>query len=302
MSKFGSLITAMVTPFKKGDKTQIDFEAVEKIVEHLVKTQSESIIVAGTTGESPTLTHDEEIELLKCVQAKIKNLKTNTQVIFGAGSNSTETSITMSQRAEKANADGLLLVTPYYNKPNQKGLKEHFSLIASKTNLPIILYNVPGRAVISLQAQTITELHKEFSQISSLKEASNNIDIVTKVLNSVDSTEFSVYSGDDSLTLPMLAVGAQGVISVASHLVGKEMQSMIQEYKAGRVAKALEIHQKLFQLFEILFIEPNPTCIKEALGIIGICAPELRGPLVSLNPEQRAELKKILSTTVTQTA
>lgn len=299
MSKFGSVITAMISPFS-ADGTKVDFAATEKIVEHLVKNGSDALVISGTTGESPTLTHDEEVELFKCVQAKVKALKASTKLIFGAGSNSTQTAITMSKEAERLNADGVLIVTPYYNKPNQDGLKEHYSQIAKATTLPIILYNVPGRCVIGLQAQTIVDLAKAYPNICALKEASNNIDLITKVKLGLGSTKFEIYSGDDSLTLPMLAVGADGVISVASHLVGNEMQEMIKEFKNGNISKAIAIHQKIFPLFDALFTEPNPTCIKEAMAMMGFCFASLRSPLVALKPEQKSSLKQIVNSIVKQ--
>lgn len=298
LDRFGPVITAMATPFKKNSKHEIDFEATERLVEHLINNGSDSLIVSGTTGESPTLTHDEEIELLNCVKNKIKSLGKNTPVIFGAGSNSTQTAIKMSKLAQENGADGLLIVTPYYNKPNQKGLKQHFSMIAKSTKLPIILYNVPGRCVIGLQAETIIELANEHSNIVSLKEASNNIDLISKLRSKLKAKDFSIYSGDDSLTLAMLATGADGVISVASHLVGKEMQEMIKNFKSGNNDKAKEIHLKLFPLFDGLFVEPNPTCLKEALDIVGICSSELREPLVPLSSEQRKKLEEIVNSLV----
>ena len=336
MTDFGQIITAMVTPFKAENKHEIDFAATERLIEHLVNNGSDSIIISGTTGESPTLSHDEEVELFLCAQKKIKELeqrhslseklpdarlashvgaeltepsimtthyernaaggasRAGCKIIFGAGSNCTQTSIKMSLKAQELGADGLLIVTPYYNKPNQQGLLAHFSLIAQATNLPIILYNVPSRTNISLKAETIIELNSRFPHICSLKEASSNIDIITQLRSKLKAKDFSIYSGDDSLTLPMLAVGANGVISVASHLVGNQMQEMIRAFNTGDHVKAQEIQAKLMPLFDTLFIEPNPTCIKEALGIIGMCSAILREPLVALSQEQRQDLKKTI--------
>jgi len=285
----------MITPFRAGDAYKLDLAAAERLVEHLVLTGSDSIIVAGTTGESPTLTFEEEAELLKLVIAKTKSLGKNTKVIFGAGSNCTLTAIESSQRAEKLGADGLLIVTPYYNKPNQRGLSAHFSAIATKTSLPIILYNIPGRCVINMQAETIIQLAKAHSNIIALKEASNNIDQVSRIRQDLSSDKFQIYSGDDSLTLPMMAAGADGVISVASHLVGAEMQQMISDFKAGRIAEAQNQHRRLFPLFSALFAEPNPTCLKAALAIMGICGADLRLPLVQLNPEQLKPLQELIT-------
>lgn len=292
---FGSLITAMVTPFKEEDSSKIDFEAVERITEHLINTGSDSIIVSGTTGESPTLSHKEEAELFKKVKSVVENSKLKVPLIFGAGSNSTSTAIESSRTAEELGANGLLIVTPYYNKPNSKGLKEHYRKIAQNTKLPIILYNVPGRCVVSLNAESVYELNREFPNIVALKEASNNLDRVSKIRSWLKKEEFSIYSGDDSLTLPMLSIGADGVISVASHLVGNLILKMISFYKTGKAVEAQEIHNKLFPLFEALFIEPNPTCIKEALCIIGLSSSKLRLPLVALEDDQKTQLKKIIS-------
>ncbi len=294
MTDFGSLITAMITPFQEEDKSLIDYQALEKILDKLIQEKTDSIIISGTTGESPTLSHDEEIELLKFSRNYLKQKNSDIKIIFGAGSNSTQTAIEMSQLGEKHGADGLLLVAPYYNKPNQKGLKRHFELIAKSTKLPIILYNVPSRTVISLDAETVIELANEFDNIIALKEASNNIDLISQLRLSLKSDRFKIYSGDDSLTLAMLAVGADGVISVASHLVGGRMQEMINSFNQGKVSEALEIHLELFPLFDSLFIQPNPTCIKSALGIIGLCSTQLREPLVPLSGEQYQMLEQVL--------
>lgn len=299
---FGAIITAMITPFKEEKPSEIDYIACEKIIKHLLKNGSDSLVISGTTGESPTLTHDEEIELLKFTKALLKKENSNAKIIFGAGSNCTQTAITMSQRAEANGADALLIVTPYYNKPNQKGLYEHYSLIAKATKLPIILYNVPGRTNISLQACTIASLVKDFPHIYGLKEASTNFDLISKIRTQLNSSQFKIYSGDDSLTLPMLAIGADGVISVASHLVGNEMQEMFKELKAGNIELAKRIHLELFPLFEALFTEPNPTCIKEALAILGLSSSKLRSPLVQLDSQQKESLKKVIDTVVKKKA
>jgi 4-hydroxy-tetrahydrodipicolinate synthase len=294
MSQFGSLITAMVSPFKQGDVSKLDFAAAERLVAHLIANNSDSIVVSGTTGESPTLSHDEEVELFKVVKIAANKINPQTKIIFGAGSNSTETVIAMSRQAAKLNADGLLIVTPYYNKPNQKGLKQHYSSIAKSTDLPIILYNVPGRCVVSLQSQSTIALAREYSNIVAIKEASTNIDSLTELRLALGE-RFAIYCGDDSLTLPMLSVGADGVISVASHIVGKQMSEMISYFRHGDNQKALQIHQKLYPLFQALFTEPNPTCIKAILGIMGVCDSSLREPLISLEDFQVETLKSILA-------
>lgn len=293
--QFGSLITAMATPFKQDNVQEIDFVAVDKLVEHLVKTGSDSIIISGTTGESPTLTHEEEHELFQAARAKIDSLGADVKLIFGAGSNSTQTVINTAKKAEELGADGLLMVTPYYNKPSQAGLKAHFSSIAQATKLPIILYNVPSRCVIALEPESVVELARAHSNIVALKEASNNIDLVTAVRTELSSDEFAIYSGDDSLTLPMMAVGADGVISVASHIVGEDMKEMMSSFIQGELQKAQKINKRLFPLFSALFAEPNPTCIKAALGIMNIGSAVVREPLVQLDAEQTTKLQSLIN-------
>lgn len=296
---FGQVLTAMVTPFCRGEVTsplQIDFESVEKLIDHLIKNGSDTLIVAGTTGESPTLSHEEERELCKFVQ-KIADKK--TKIILGAGSNSTETAVECAKNAEKLGVDGVLSVVPYYNKPNQRGLIEHFSQIAKSTNLPIILYNIPGRTAINMEPETVAELAGKYKNIIGYKDATGNLENTSQVIQ-LTPKGFLIYSGDDSLTLPMLSIGAVGVISVASHIVGNEIKDMINSYFAGKIDKAKEIHQKLFPLFKALFKAPNPTCIKAALELKGICKADLRLPLVKLNEKELYELKMVIETTENQ--
>ena len=292
-SQFGQIITAMVTPFRKGEVTSslpIDFEAVEKLVDHLIKTGTDTICVAGTTGESPTLTHDEERELCKFVQ---KTAKGKVKIILGTGSNSTATAIESNKEAEKLGVDGVLSVIPYYNKPSQEGLLEHFGQIAKSTSLPIILYNIPGRTGINMEPQTAATLADKYRNIIGYKDATGNLENTSLVIE-LAPKGFLVFSGDDSLTLPMLSVGAAGVISVASHIVGNEIKDMINSFFAGKIESAKEIHHKLFPLFKALFKAPNPTCIKAALEMKGICGSNLRPPLVKLNQMQLNELKEVM--------
>ena len=291
---FGQVITAMVTPFRKGEVTSplpIDFEATEKLVNHLIKTGTDAICVAGTTGESPTLSHEEERELCKFVQ-KIANKK--VKIILGAGSNSTATAVESTKAAEKLGVNAALSVVPYYNKPSQEGLLEHFGQIAQCTNLPIILYNIPGRTGIKMEPNTVCELAKKYKNIVGYKDATGNLENTSQVVQ-LTPKGFLVYSGDDSLTLPMLSVGAVGVISVASHIVGNEIKDMINSFFAGKIDLAKEIHNKLFPLFKELFKAPNPTCIKAALEIKGLCKSDLRLPLVKLNEKQLDELREIMN-------
>ena len=293
---FGQLLTAMVTPFKKEERTSalpIDFEAVERLVNHLIKTGTDTIVVAGTTGESPTLTHEEEIELCKFVQKIVQN---KVKIVLGAGSNCTSTAVNATKEAEKLGVDGILSVVPYYNKPSQAGLFEHFTQIAKSTKLPVILYNIPGRAGINMEPQTVSELAKNYKNIIGYKDATGNLDNTSQVAK-LTPKDFFIYSGDDSMTLPMLSIGAVGVISVASHIVGNEIKDMINSYFAGKIDLAKEIHHKLFPLFKALFKAPNPTCIKAALEIKGICKADLRLPLVRLNEKELNELKEVINKT-----
>ncbi|OGI20695.1 MAG: 4-hydroxy-tetrahydrodipicolinate synthase [Candidatus Melainabacteria bacterium RIFCSPHIGHO2_02_FULL_34_12] len=290
---FGQVLTAMITPFCRGEVTsplQIDYEGTEKLIDHLIKTGTDTIIVAGTTGESPTLSHEEERELCKFVQ---KTTGKKIKIILGAGSNSTATAIESTKEAEKLGVDGVLSVVPYYNKPNQRGLIEHFSQIAKSTSLPIILYNIPGRTGINMEPQTAAELVSKFKNIIGYKDATGNLENTSQVIQ-LAPKGFLIYSGDDSLTLPMLSIGAVGVISVASHIVGNEIKDMINSFFTGKIDKAKEIHNKLFPLFKALFKAPNPTCIKAALEIKGICKSDLRLPLVKLTEKELAELKMVI--------
>lgn len=289
LSPFGQLLTAMVTPFKSD--LSIDFDATKKLVNHLINNGTDTIVVAGTTGESPTLTHEEERELFKHV-IKVSNGK--HKVILGAGSNSTKTAVESSKEAEKLRADGILSVVPYYNKPSQAGLLEHFGQIAKSTTLPIILYNIPGRTGITMEPKTIAELATKYKNIIACKDSTSNIDLVNQIIE-LAPKNFLIYSGDDYMTLPLLSIGACGVISVASHIVGNEIKNMINYYFAGKIDLAKEVHHKLAPLFKALFKAPNPTCIKAALEIKGICKADLRPPLVKLNEKELNELKQVIN-------
>ena len=280
----GEVITAMVTPFN--EKREVDYEKVEILAYQLVNTGSDAVIVAGTTGESPTLTFDEEIEILSSVKRAVNN---QGKVIMGAGSNCTQTAVMMSKRAEKEGADAILSVVPYYNKPSQSGLIEHFSEIAKSVSLPIILYNIPSRTGINMSAETVKTLARNFPNIVALKQSSPDMDMISELRSSVPQ-DFTIYSGDDSLTLPMLALGAHGVISVASHIFGKEIKSMIRNFKTGDVMTAKNMHLKLYPIFKKLFMAPNPVPVKAALAYKEIIDDYVRRPLVELTKAEKAEL------------
>lgn len=285
----GEVITAMVTPFN--EKREIDFPAVEKLAKHLVDTGSDAILVAGTTGESPTLTHEEEYELLYAVKGVVSG---SAKVIMGAGSNCTRTAIDSSKKAAEIGADAILSVVPYYNKPNQQGMIEHFSAIAKNVDIPIILYNIPGRTGVNMQPSTAAFLAKEYPNIVALKQSFPDMDVITE-LNSICPDDFAIYCGDDSLTLPMLSLGAHGVISVASHVVGNEIKSLIHNFKSGQVKAARNMHQKLYPLFRKLFMAPNPVPVKAVLSRLKMFENYVRRPLVELTEIERAELFDVLN-------
>lgn len=284
----GEVITAMVTPFNKNK--QVDYNKVEELAKHLVANGSDAILVAGTTGESPTLTHEEEIEILASVKRAVAN---HAKVVFGAGSNSTETAVKMSKLAEKEGADAILSVVPYYNKPSQAGMIAHFSAVAEATKLPIILYNIPGRTGVNMNVETVAELANKYSNIVAIKQSFGDMDAVTEMKIACPE-DFMIYSGDDSLTLPMLSLGAYGVISVASHIVGNEIKTMIHNFKTDNYNVAKNMHLKLYPIFKKLFMAPNPTPVKAALAKKGIIHDYVRLPLVELTESQKSELFEVL--------
>ena len=280
----GEVITAMVTPFN--EKREVDYDKVEALTSHLAESGSDAILVVGTTGETPTLTFEEEIEILSSAKRAVAG---KAKIIMGAGSNSTETAVMIAKKAEKEGADAILSVVPYYNKPSQAGMIEHFSAIAKAVNLPIILYNIPSRTGVNMSVDTVKTLAKKFENIVALKQSFGDMDIITELKMSCPS-DFAIYSGDDSLTLPMLSLGAHGVISVASHLFGKEIKSMIRNFKTGDAATAKNMHQKLYPIFKKLFMAPNPVPVKAALAYKGIIEEYVRRPLVELTKAEKAEL------------
>ncbi|MGN1400391.1 MAG: 4-hydroxy-tetrahydrodipicolinate synthase [Bacillus sp. (in: firmicutes)] len=285
---FGKVITAMVTPFDR--KGNIDFNKTTKLVDQLIENGSDALVVAGTTGESPTLTTEEKVALFRHV---VKVADKRVPVIAGTGSNNTYASIELTKKAEQAGCNGVLLVAPYYNKPNQEGLYEHFKAIAESTSLDVMLYNIPGRSVVSISPETIIRL-SEIPNITSVKEASGDLIAATKIIAGT-SDDFAVYTGDDPLTLPTLAIGGKGVVSVASHIIGNEMQEMIKAFEEGDATKAADLHQKLVPVMTGLFMAPNPTPVKTALQYRGIDVGSVRLPLVPLSAEEREMLHQLLS-------
>ncbi|EDX84744.1 dihydrodipicolinate synthase [Synechococcus sp. PCC 7335] len=287
---FGRVVTAMVTPFH--DSGEVNYPLTEKLANHLVDHGTDTVLVCGTTGESPSLTWDEEYALFQTVKQAVGS---RAKVLAGTGSNSTQEAIEATRKAEKLGLDGSLQVVPYYNKPPQEGLYGHFEAIAQAApDLPIMLYNVPGRTSCNLLPETAIKLSK-LPNIIAIKEASGNLDQVSQ-LSRLSSAEFEIYSGDDSLTLPMLSVGAVGVVSVASHLVGDALQEMVKAFESGQVSQAAAIHLKLFPLFKALFATTSPIPLKVALDLQGWAIGNCRLPLSSGS----AELRRDLADTLTQ--
>jgi len=287
MAQFGHVITAMATPFDREER--LDYKRAAELARWLVDHGSESLVVAGTTGESPTLSDEEKVELFRTVKQAVGG---RAKVIAGTGTYDTAHSIHLSKQAEKAGADGLLLVNPYYNRPSQDGLYAHFRKVAESTSLPVILYNIPGRTGVNCLPETVARL-AEVPTIVAIKEATGSLDQASDVRQRTPP-EFLIYSGDDSLTLPMLAVGGTGVISVASHLVGNEIGQMIRAFFAGDVRTALQIHMKLWPLFKVLFITTNPVPLKAALRLAGFDVGTPRLPLVQATPKEQEQIRAVL--------
>ena len=285
---FGRILTAMVTPFT--DNGDVDYELAIKLANYLFDNGSDGIVLCGTTGESPTLSWEEQHDLFIAVKG---SLDSSCKLIVGTGSNCTSEAVEATKKAYNSGADGALVVVPYYNKPPQEGLYKHFSAIAnSAKDLPLMLYNIPGRTACNLLPDTVKKL-MDFSNILSIKAASGRIEEVTE-LRAFCGSELSVYSGDDSLLLPMLSVGAVGVVSVASHLVGLQLKEMIESFQIGKVSKALAIHEKLQPLFKALFMTTNPIPIKAALELSGWNVGSPRNPLSPLPMDKRKQLSIIL--------
>jgi 4-hydroxy-tetrahydrodipicolinate synthase len=288
VTDFGTIVTAMITPFKTDGS--IDYQLAAKLADHLVNNGTDTLVVCGTTGESPTLSWDEEyqlfVEVLQTVSGKAK-------VIAGCGSNNTKEAIAATQKAAKIGVHGSLQVVPYYNKPPQSGLYQHFQAIAASIpDLPMMLYNVPGRTGQNLSPETVVRL-AEIDNIVAIKEASGSLDQVSEIRR-LTPKEFRIYAGDDSLTLPMLAIGAHGIVSVASHLVGNQLQEMIKAFQVGKIHTATEIHLQLFPLFKALFLTTNPIPVKEALKLQGWEVGSTRLPLCAADEDVLKKLESVM--------
>jgi len=271
----------MVTPFD--EKGEVDRNRLRFLVDHLIRNGTDSLVVCGTTGESPTLTDSERAAVIR---ETIDAAAGRVPVIAGTGSNNTASTIALTQRAEELGADGIMLVTPYYNRPDQRGIHAHFKAAAECTRLPVMLYNVPSRTASRLEPETVISLSR-IPNVRALKEAGGDLLKMTEVINGTDDG-FRLYSGDDGLTLPVLSIGGSGVVSVASHVAGPEMQSMIRAYREGRLSEAAKLHSRLAKLAEALFSRPSPAPVKHALLLEGINTGPVRLPLLGLEePEAR---------------
>ncbi|HEX2952647.1 MAG TPA: 4-hydroxy-tetrahydrodipicolinate synthase [Bacillota bacterium] len=287
MVKFGRLLTAMVTPFNTEGK--VDYGTAAVLAKRLVENGSDGLVVAGTTGESPTLTVDEKLRLFSTVVEAVGGKAT---VIAGTGSYSTSDSIHLTKEAEQTGVDGVLLVAPYYNRPPQEGLFRHFKTIAGATSLPVMVYNIPSRTGVNVTPDTMVRL-AEIENIVALKESAGNLAQASELAHRLPE-DFSIYSGDDALTLPMMAVGAVGVISVASHVAGRKISAMIDAFTRGDVKAAHQIHNELLPLFNVLFLTTNPIMVKAAVNLIGIPAGGVRLPLVEATAAEKEKLKEVL--------
>ena len=289
MSKmFKGAITAIVTPFT--EKEALDEEALRNLVEFQIKNNIDGIVPCGTTGESPTLNYEEHQKVIEIV---IDAAKGKVPVIAGTGANSTQEAIEMTKKAADAGADASLQVCPYYNKPTQEGLYKHFSAIAKSVDIPLIIYNIQGRTAVNMETSTLTKLAKEHSNIVGVKEASGNVAQMMDVINELPKN-FTVLSGDDNLTLPLMALGGKGVISVASNIIPKEMHEICEYALKGNFEKAKQMHYELLPLFKGIFIETNPIPIKAALAMKGMIREAYRLPMCEMKAENKEKLRNIL--------
>ena len=284
---FTGTYTAIVTPFKNG---KLDEAALERVIKLQIKGGVDGIVPVGTTGESPTLDYEEHIRV---IELAVKFAAGKVKVLAGTGGNSTSEAMLLTKAAEEAGADGSLQVAPYYNKPTQEGLFQHFHAIARATRLPLVLYSIPGRCGIEISVDTVNRLAHDSVNIVGIKEAGGNADRVSQ-LRAVLGPKFNILSGDDSLTLPFMSVGADGVISVASNIIPKEVSHMVRAFAMGKPDIALKLHGKFYPIFKDLFIETNPVPVKAALAMMGVIEESYRLPLVPMASKNREALKKTL--------
>jgi 4-hydroxy-tetrahydrodipicolinate synthase len=282
---FKGVIPAIITPFK--EDFSVDYKGLEKDIEYMEK-HVDAFVPCGTTGEASTLGYEEHVEVVRFVAETSK-----LPVIGGSGSNSTKEAIWLTKEVEKAGAEAALLVTPYYNKPNDAGIFEHYKAIAKEVSIPMIVYNIPGRTGINVSAQLMAKL-AEIDNIVGVKEASGNLKQISEIIRIVKKKNFTVLSGDDFLTLPILALGGKGVISVTANVAPKMMRELYDAFESGNIARAIELHHRLSPLFDALFIDTNPIPVKKALELMGLPAGKPRLPLVELSPDKTEKLRAVL--------
>ncbi len=284
---FKGSIVAMVTPFKD-DK--VDENTLKDLVEFYIKNSTSALVPCGTTGESATLTYEEHDRVIEVV---IQQSKGRIPVIAGTGSNSTQEAIILTQHAERVGADASLQVAPYYNRPTQKGLYEHFKAISESVKIPIVLYNIASRTGVNIEPETIAKLAKDCKNIAGVKEASGSLEQMARI-KMLCPEEFCLLSGEDALTLPALSIGASGVISVVANIVPRDVANLVSEFQKGNLEKAGNLHYQLMPLIKAMFVETNPIPLKTAMGLLKMCRPDLRLPLCSMSDENLAKLKKAL--------
>ncbi|MBU3665673.1 MAG: 4-hydroxy-tetrahydrodipicolinate synthase [Chthoniobacterales bacterium] len=284
---FAGTHTALVTPFRDGS---VDYESFGELIEAQIAGGVDGVVPVGTTGESPTLSHEEHRDVVK---AAVATASGRVKVIAGTGSNSTDEAVSLTRDAEQAGADAVLVVAPYYNKPSPEGLYRHFRAVAGATKLPLVLYSIPGRCGIEIGVPVVARLAEECPNIVAIKEAGGSVERVSQLRQSLPDA-FEILSGDDSLTLPFMSVGAVGVVSVASNLVPAPVADLVRAARAGQMHQAAAIHRRLYPLFKNLFIESNPSPVKYALSLTSGFSPALRLPLVEMSADNQAIVRKTL--------
>ena len=288
MAVFEGAGVAIATPFD--ENYNVDYEGFGRLIDYQIENKTDAIIVCGTTGEASTLNHEEHIAVIRY---GVNCAKKRVPVIAGTGSNDSRTAVFLTKQAEMAGADAALVVTPYYNKATQKGLIEHFTYIAKRTNLPLILYNIPGRTGCKMEASTIATLVKEVDNIVGVKEATGSRSLATQIMYETQG-DIDMYSGNDDIVVPLLSIGAKGVISVLSNIAPEETHNMCAEFFAGNVEKARKMQIEFTELINALFCEVNPIPVKKALEFMGFCGPQLRRPLTEMEPEHAERLRRAM--------
>jgi 4-hydroxy-tetrahydrodipicolinate synthase len=283
---FSGSYTAIVTPFKNN---KVDYPKLGELIEFQIANGTDGLVPCGTTGESPTLSYEEHEEVIAYT---VKAAKKRVKVIGGTGSNSTDEAIMLSQAAEKAGCDGILLVSPYYNKPTQKGLYLHFKEVAGSVKIPVMLYNIQGRTAVNIEPATIAKLAADCKNIVAVKEASGSLDQMSQTKAAAPGV--ILMSGDDALTLPLMSIGGTGVVSVISNIVPRDVADMVAAFAKGDLKKASQLHYKLWPLAKVMFIETNPIPVKTAMGMMGLCEPDMRLPMCAMDEANRKKLEKEL--------